>query len=210
MIDLLLFVFLNLVSDLGRAAVEVSQLVLWLMGFVECIFHKSLRKFFSSLKWRFVLRFQEWGIPLSTIINGIFWNRASDDVGHGAKFFSLYGPSWGWLGKIKLQSRSWSENESPGRFSTPKLLINRVFRGLNIFLSTRQSILSPFVIWTLRCSLQTFVPRTQDCKFLVSQFLTSLQFLISLLQFLISLLGKFLAPSFNNLAGISLEEGQWL
>lgn len=27
----------------------VFDLVLWLMGFVECIFHKSLRKFFLSL-----------------------------------------------------------------------------------------------------------------------------------------------------------------
>lgn len=63
-------------------------------------------------------------------------------------------------------------------------LINRVFRDLSIFLSTRP-IWSLFVIWTLLCgSLQTFVLWAQDSKFLISQFLTLLQFLISLLQFL--------------------------
>lgn len=171
-----------------------------------------LKKILLITKWGFVLRFQEWGIPLSTIRNGIFWNRASDDAGRGVKFFSLQGPSQTWLGKINSQSRSWSKNEFPGWFSASKLfLINRVFRCLNTYLSTRQPILSLFVIWTLLfCSLQTFVPHTQTCKFLISQFLTLLQFLISLLQFLISLLGKFFAPSFNNLAGTALEEGQWL
>lgn len=66
----------------------------------------------------------------------------------------------------------------------------------------------------LFADIYTTYPRLYLPDFLISDLtailMSLLQFLISLLQLLISLRGKFLASSLNNLAGVSLEEGQWL
>lgn len=96
-----------------------------------------------------MLRFQGWGIPLSTLRNGIFWNRTSDDGRHGEKFFSLRALCEGGWEKQSSSQGAEVKMNSQDDFLPPKSWFNRVFRGLNVFLSTTQPILSPFVIWTL-------------------------------------------------------------
>lgn len=173
--------FSNLVSDLGRAAVKVPQLVfdlvLWLMAFVECLFHKSLRKFFSSLS--------EAGAPIPGMRNSSLHNQKWDILEWSLwwcrewnKILLPAGTSVRVVGKNKVSIKELEWKWIPRMiFCLQTHLITRVFRVLNIFLSTRQPILSPSVIWTLLCcSLQTFVPHTQGCTFLISWFLTLLQF----------------------------------
>lgn len=146
-------------------------------GLCGVYFFKSLRKFFSSLS--------EAGAPIPGMRNSSLHNQKWDILEWSLwwcrewnKILLPAGTSMRVVGKNKVSIKELERKWIPRMiFCLQTHLITRVFRVLNIFLSTRQPILSPFVIWTLLCcSLQTFVPHTQGCTFLISRFLTLLQF----------------------------------
>lgn len=148
MIDLLLFVFKPGLRP-GLCSCRSLSAGVWsgsvLNGLCGVYFSQVLKKILLITKWGFVLRVQEWGIPLSTIRNmriseysGVKPLMMLDMEQNSSPCRDLHEGCWEKWTYSQGAEAKWIPRMI---FCLQALLINRVFRGLNIFLSTRQPIL---------------------------------------------------------------------